>query len=130
MAVTAPVALTEASAVQGPNGPSLTEQNLSTANGNKFVNDPGKRLYVRNTTAGLIGIDFFADKYGNEVKLVDGSLAANQVPANGVRIFGPFDPALFNDHSTNVAAANGSVVCKQQSGSAGQLVACPLPAAG
>lgn len=125
--VTNPTALTEAATNGTPSGPSLTEQNLDIANGNKFAIEPGKRLYVRNTTAGAIGIDLFADIGGQEVKIVDGSIAANKVGANGVRIMGPFDPRLLADHSASIPAgtAQMQVVCKQTSGIAGDLKACP-----
>lgn len=123
------LALTEPSFVGGPLGSSqAAEQNGHVTNGNKFANAPGKYLLARNTTAGAVGVDFYVDKNGAETKVIDGSVAANKVPANGVKLFGPFPSGDFSDHTTTAAAQNGQVCFLQQSGIAGDLKFSPLQA--
>jgi hypothetical protein len=127
MAVTAPTALTVAATVAPPRMIALTEQNGDTTNGNKVPMTPGLRIVVRNTTAGAIGVDVFADINGAEVKLIDGSITANKAAANGISILGPFD-ALYGDHLSTITAgtAQSNVVLKQVSGSAGDLKFAPF----
>lgn len=126
--VTIPAALTTAAFAAGPIGPTVTEQNLDITNGNKFPLGPNIFLIARNTTGGALGIDFYADQAGNEVKVIDGTVAANKVPANGEKIFGPFDSKQFGDHalSITITPAPSQVVCKQNSGTAGQIVVSPV----
>lgn len=124
MPITNPTALAAAAAAVGPLGPTLTEQSFDVTLGSSFPNAPGVRLYVRNTTGGALGVDFVADFNGAEAKLIDGAVAANQVPANGVKVFGPFKPELFNAHDTNAPTKNGQILCKG-GGTIGQLKCSP-----
>lgn len=103
------------------------ETALDAANGNKFINDGKTELHVRNTTAGAIVMDFYADTgptgVGNEVKVASVSIPGSGTN-NGVKVLGPFPPSLFNNHNLTEAATTGQVIAKQAS--AGALVGCAL----
>lgn len=121
------VALTEATFGPAPAGSSqAAEQNGDVTNGNKFAGGPGKYLIARNTTGAPVGVDIFADFAGAEIKLVDGSVTANKVPANGVRVYGPFTDPRILDHTTTASAQNGQVTFKQTSGIAGDVKYSPM----
>lgn len=105
-----------------PAGITYAETTLDAANGNKFDNDGKVILTVRNTTAGAIILDFYADTpEGNEVKVMSVSIPGSGT-ANGIKRLGPFPPSRYNNHNTTEAASSGKVIMKQAS--AGALNAC------
>ncbi len=108
-----------------PNGPTYAETTLDATNGNKFVNDGGTILVVRNTTVGAIVLDFYADTpEGNEVKVMSRSIPGSGT-ANGITQLGPFPPERYNAHNTTEAASTGQVIMKQAT--AGALSAALIP---
>ena len=112
-------------AVSGPAGPTWAEQTMDAGNGNKFVNDGGTMLFIRNTTAGAIIVDFYFDLLGVELKCMSRSVPGSGT-ANGCVVLGPFPPNIFNDHKTTTAsgADQGMVVMKQAS--AGSMICEPF----
>ena len=118
-------ALTVLASPPTPAGVSFDEQASDVSPGNRFPNKPGTRLYVRNTQAGAINVLFESDKYGAERTVLTVSIPGSGTE-HGVKVLGPFPAADFNDHSTTEAGSNGYVMCRQATGSDGDLVFCPF----
>ena len=116
-------------AVTGPggwDGTTNTESNCDTTNGNKFTNAAGTLLLARNTTVSAIILDFYADLNGVEVLIGSKSIPGSGTN-NGGAILGPFPAKFFNDHTVSITgtSAQGAVVFKQRSGSAGDIKVAP-----
>lgn len=98
---------------------------VSTAAGNSFANSNGDvMLLVQNQTATARTITWVADKFGAERTIGTSTAVANTVE-NGITIFGPFDPAIFNNHDTTDATKTGHVMLTHN-GSNSDLVFCPI----
>ncbi len=118
------VALTVVGPYTTPAGTGYDEQ-ANTAAGNKFVNARGTILVTRNATTALAHT-FYADIYGVETPVLACICPASSTET-GISVHGPFPAAVFNDHSTTVAAgtAQGTAVFAS-SGSNSNLLCCPL----
>lgn len=111
----------------GPKGPVHAETSIDATVGNKFDTTGVNFLVVRNTTAGVIVLDFFADTpEGNEVKVMSKSIPGSAT-ANGIALVGPFPLSRYGLHATTEPASNGKVIMKPFSGITGNLVACLVP---
>lgn len=100
------------------------EQASTVSPGNKFDDDGVTMLYVRNTTASAITVNFLADLINFERTIASASVPGSGTEG-GVLILGPF-PKIFTDHSVTASADNGKVFVKQASGTDGQLQFCPF----
>ena len=107
-------------------GITYAETSIDATNGNKFDNDGDTELVVRNTTAGAIVLDFYADTPdGNEVKVASRSVPGSGT-GHGTVVLGPFKPERFNNHNTTEVASSGKVIMKPASGITGDLVVCAI----
>jgi hypothetical protein len=123
--ISAPAAAWAVAAPTAWTGPTTNEQDGDVVNGNQFDNARGTLLQCRNTTAGAINITFYADLLGTEVLVGTVSIPGSGTQ-NGHKIIGPFPSDAFNNHSTSVPASDGRVLCKQASGSNGQIKFFPF----
>lgn len=89
--------------------PNLTahDSNQSTAAGNSFPNDGNTYLFAQNFSGASKTLTFYVDIFGAERTV---GTATVVITPNGINVFGPFDPALFNDHSVTDSTKTGHVM--------------------